>query len=75
MTHIDQIVTEDFIVYDLQLDCEANLLTFYLVHEGKFNQSKVLEKVFQTFFVEYNPRLFGYFTYAKGRNKPRARGK
>ncbi|QUG40525.1 hypothetical protein KD050_14630 [Psychrobacillus sp. INOP01] len=71
MTHIDQIVAEDFTVYDLQLDCNANLLSFYLEHEGESNQSKVLEKVFQTFIVEYNPRSFGYFTIAKGKHRPR----
>ena len=29
MTHIEQIVAEDFTVYDLQLDCNANLLSFF----------------------------------------------
>jgi len=71
LPHIDQIVAEDFTVYDLKLDCKANLLSFYLEHEGELNQTKVLEKVFETFFVEYNPQLFGYFTVAKGRNRPR----
>ena len=47
MTHIDQIVAEDFSVYDLQLDYEANILSFYLEHEGELNQTKVLEKVFK----------------------------
>ena len=75
LTHIDQIVAEDFIVYDLQLDYEANLLSFYLEHEGDLNRTKILQKVFETFFVEYNPRLFGYFTIAKGRNRPRTIGK
>ncbi len=70
MTHIEQIVAEDFTVYDLQLDYKANLLSFYLEHEGELNQTKVLEKVFQTFIVEYNPKIFGYFTIAKGRNRP-----
>lgn len=72
MTHIDQIVAEDFTVYDLQFDCNANLLSFYLDHEGEPNQTIVLEKVLQTFIVEYNPRLFGYFTIAKGKHRPRA---
>lgn len=73
MTYIDQIVAEDFIVYDLELDCKANLLTFYLEHDGELNQTKVLEKVFDSFFVEYNPRSFGYFTIAKRKQRPRTR--
>lgn len=71
LTHIDQIVAEDFTVYDLQFDSNASLISFYLEHEGQFNQSKVLEKVFQTFIVEYNPHSFGYFTIAKGKYRPR----
>ena len=71
MTHIDQIVAEDFTVYDLLLDCDANLLSFYLEHEEQSNQTKVLEKVFQTFIFEYNEQSFGYFTIAKGKNRPR----
>lgn len=74
-THIDQIVTEDFCVYDLHLDFEANLLTFYLVHEGKYNQIKVLEKVFETFFVEYNSSFFGYFAFPKRKNRPTTKRK
>ncbi|MEK3978726.1 hypothetical protein MKY37_06460 [Psychrobacillus sp. FSL K6-2836] len=72
MTHIEQIVAEDFTVYDLQLDCNANLLSFFLEHKGEYNQTKVLEKVFQTFIVEYNPHSFGFFTIAKGKNRPRS---
>ena len=75
MTQIDQIVAEDFMVYDLKLDYEADLLSFYLEHEGELNQTKVIEKVFNTFIVEYNPKLFGFFTIAKGRNKPKTTGK
>lgn len=71
MTHIDQIVAEDFTVYDLLLDCDANLLSFYLEHEEQSNQTKVLEKVFQTFIFEYNEQSFGYFTIAKGKHRPR----
>lgn len=75
MTQIDQIAAEDFMVYDLKLDYEADLLSFYLEHEGVLNQTKVIEKVFNTFIVEYNPKTFGFFTIAKGRNKPRTTGK
>lgn len=75
MTQIEQIVAEDFMVYDLKLDYEADLLSFYLEHEGELNQTKVIEKVFNTFIVEYNPKLFGFFTIAKGRNKPKTTGK
>jgi hypothetical protein len=71
MTHIDQIVAEDFTVYDLLLDCEANLLSFYLEHEEQSNQTKVLEKVFKTFIFEYNEKSFGYLTIAKGKHRPR----
>ena len=73
LTHIDQIVTDDFTVYDLQLDFETNVLSFYLEHEGEPNQAKILEQVFQTFFIEYNPKLFGFLTVAKRRK--RAKGK
>lgn len=71
MTHIDQIVAEDFTIYDLQFDSNTKLLSFYLEYEREFNQSKVLEKVFQTFIVEYNPHSFGFFTIAKGKRRPR----
>lgn len=71
MTHIEKIVAEDFTVYDLQLDYNAKLISFYLEHEGELNKTKVLEKVFETFIVEYNSRIFGYFTIAKRKNRPR----
>ncbi|WP_427138200.1 hypothetical protein [Psychrobacillus psychrodurans] len=75
MTHIDQIVAEDFTVYDLLLDCDANLLSFYLEHEEQSNQTKILEKVFQTFIFEYNEQSFGYFTIVKGKHRPRTLAK
>lgn len=69
-THIDRIVAEDFTIYDLKLNYEDNILSFYLEHEVELNQMKILEKVFETFIVEYNSQSFGYFTMAKGRNRP-----
>jgi len=71
-THIDQIVAEDFAIYDLQLDCKANLLSFYLQSKVKPNQTEVLEKVFQTFVVKYSSHTIGYLTISKGRHRPRS---
>lgn len=67
---IKQIVAEDFIVYDLELDFEAETFTFCLESNGKRNESEVLEQVFQTFAVRYGPRKVGFFHYPKGRNEP-----
>ncbi|MFJ7825512.1 hypothetical protein [Psychrobacillus sp. NPDC096623] len=69
-THINQIVAEDFTIYDLKLNYKDNLISFYLEHEVELNQMKILEKVFETFIVEYNPQSFGYLTMVKGRNRP-----
>ena len=69
-TYIEQIVAEDFTIYDLKLNYEDNLISFYLEHNELLNLTKILEKVFESFIVEYSPHSFGYFTMAKGRNRP-----
>ncbi len=69
-TRINQIVAEDFTVYDLQLDFESKTFTFYLENDGELSRSELLQKVFQTFAVRYNPRKVGFFLYSGGRNRP-----
>lgn len=69
-TYIEQIVAEDFTIYDLKLNYEDNLISFYLEHKEQLNLTKILEKVFESFIVEYSPHSFGYFTMTKGRNRP-----
>lgn len=69
-TRINQIVAEDFTVYDLQLDFHSKTLSFYLESTGRPSQSEILQKVFQTFAVKYSQRKVGFFLYSKGRNRP-----
>lgn len=69
-TRINQIVAEDFTVYDLRLDFETQTFSFYLKNNGELSQSEVLQKVFQSFAVRYSPSKVGFFTYSKGRNRP-----
>lgn len=70
VTSINQIVAEDFTVYDLQLDFHSKTLSFFLESEGEPSQSEILQRVFQTFAVRYSPWKVGFLLYSQGRNRP-----
>ncbi|WP_342600160.1 hypothetical protein MHB48_03425 [Psychrobacillus sp. FSL H8-0483] len=70
ITCIDQIVAEDFALYDIKLDFHAKTISFYLKSETEYTQSEILQKVFQTFAVRYSPNKIGFFLYAEGKNRP-----
>lgn len=69
-TRIKQIVAEDFTVYDLELDFEAETFSFYFESNGQRTEPEILQQVFQTFAVRYGTRKVGFFHYANGRNEP-----
>ncbi|MEK4484631.1 hypothetical protein MHH81_03435 [Psychrobacillus sp. FSL H8-0484] len=70
ITCIDQIVAEDFALYDIKLDFHAKTISFYLKCETEYTQSEILQKVFQTFAVRYSSNKIGFFLYAEGKNRP-----
>lgn len=70
-TRIQQIVTEEFTIYDLHLDFQNHTLSFYLVSEKVPPLSCILQKVFQTFRVRNGSNKVGFFVYAAGGSRPR----
>lgn len=70
ITCIDQIVADDFALYDLKLDFHAKTISFYLKSETEYTNSEILQKVFQTFAVSYSPNKIGFFLFAEGKNRP-----
>lgn len=70
---IQQIVTEEFTIYDLHLDFHNHTLSFYLVSEKVPPLSSILQKVFQTFRVRNGKNKVGFFVYAAGGSRPRVR--
>lgn len=71
-TRIEQIVADDFTIYDLHLNFQNKTLSFYLESEEILTKSIILQKVFQTFTVHYSPKKVGFFLYASGRNRPKS---
>ncbi|MFB5086128.1 hypothetical protein PGC35_02725 [Psychrobacillus sp. PGGUH221] len=71
-TRIEQIVADDFTIYDLHLNFKTKILSFYLESEDMPQESVILQKVFQTFAVRYNERKVGYLLYGSGRNRPQS---
>ncbi|MEI4768873.1 hypothetical protein WAX74_04270 [Psychrobacillus sp. FJAT-51614] len=70
-TRIEQIVAEDFTIYDLHLNFKTKILSFYLESEEIPPESVILQKVFQTFAVHFNERKVGYLLYGSGKNRPK----
>lgn len=71
-TRIEQIVTDEFIIYDLHLDFRNKTLSFYLESTEMLSKPIILQKVFQTFAVKYSANKVGYFLYASRKNRPRS---
>jgi hypothetical protein len=71
-TRIEQIVAEDFTIYDLHLNFRTKTLSFFLECEEIPSESVILQKVFQTFAVRYNASRIGFFLYASGKNGPQS---
>lgn len=71
-TRIEQIVTDEFIIYDLHLDFRNKTLSFYLESTEMLSKPIILQKVFQTFAVKYSANTVGYFLYASRKNRPRS---
>ncbi len=71
MMHINQIVAEDFIMYNLKLNFHSNTLSFSVESNKKIANHILLQKVFQTFAIKYSAKRFGFLMYVQGRDRPR----
>ena len=67
---MNQIVAEDFTLYDLQLDFQAKKLSFYIQSDRESSRHEILQQVFQSFVVKYSSKKMGFFLYVNGRNRP-----